>query len=376
MKHLTEHDEKLLDPARHSLFRSIVGKAQWILRTRPDLLYSVKELSRQLCSPREVDMVAAKRMVKYLWHTRDFVMGINPQAALWQLFTLKLDSASDSDWAGCQATRCSTSGVMLWLCGALVTALCRTQTVKALSSPEAEYYACSIAFAEAKYVMSLMMDWGLVGQCIHMTDSSSAIVHASRLGLGGIRHMEVRYLWVQGEIRSGRIPIKKVPGLENPTDIATKHVDTETMIKCQAAAGLRRWAPSTGLVIALVLPVVTAAASDNDESVGCGFVLAMCFAIYGVCQAGLFAAAALRSMGTTIQAIRVATHTVGTQTDTTIGHEPPTAARAPERFFMSQRGDCYHQRSDCKGLATRTTEMIEVASRPLHLRPCSKCHVD
>ena len=188
--------------------------------------------------------------------------------------------------------------------------------------------------------------------------------------------MEVRYLWVQGEIRSGGIPIKKVPGLENPTDIATKHVDTETMMKCQAAAGLRRWSPSTGLVIDLVLPVVTAAASDNDESVGCGFVLAMCFAIYGVCQAGLFAAAALRSMRTTIQAIRVATHTVGTQTDTTIGHEPPTAARAPERFFMSQRGDCYHQRSDCKGLATRTTEMIEVAARSLHLRPCSKCHVD
>ena len=209
-----------------------------------------------------------------------------------------------------------------------------------------------------------------------MTDSSSAIVHASRLGLGGIRHMEVRYLWVQGEIRSGRIPIKKVPGLENPTDIATKHVDTETIVKRQAAAWLRCWAPSTGLVIALVLPVVTGAASDNDESVGYGFVLAMCFATYCVCQAGPFAAAALRSMGTTIQAIRVATHTVGTQTGTIIGHEPPTAARAPERFFMSQRGDCYFQRSDCKGLATRTTEMIEVAVRPLHLRPCSKCHVD
>ncbi len=98
----------------------------------------------------------------------------------------------------------------------------------------------------------------------------------------------------------------------------------------------------------MVLPVVTGAAGDNDDSVGYGFVLAVCFAIYGVCQAGLFAAAALRSMGTTIQAIRVETHTVGTQTDTTLGHEPPTA-RAPERFFMSQRCDCHHKTQRLQG---------------------------
>ena len=126
-----------------------------------------------------------------------------------------------------------------------------------------------------------------------------------------------------------------------------------------------------------MLPVVAAAASDTDDSVGYGFVLAMCFAIFGVCQAGLLAAAALRSMGITVQAIRVETRTVGTQTDTTLEHEPPTVPTpAPRRYFMSQRGGCYHQRSDCKGLSTRRTEVIEVALRPMHLRPCSKCHVD
>ena len=48
--------------------------------------------------------------------------------------------------------------------------------------PEAEHYACSVAFAEVRYVISMMEDWGLTARCIHGTDSSSAIVHASRLG--------------------------------------------------------------------------------------------------------------------------------------------------------------------------------------------------
>jgi len=73
---------------------------------------------------------------------------------------------------------------------------------------------------EVLYISALMEEWGLVTQRVHMTDSSSAIVHASRLGLGGLRHMEVRYLWVQNEVRNGRVTIKKIPGSTNATDLA------------------------------------------------------------------------------------------------------------------------------------------------------------
>ena len=49
---------------------AIVGKVLSILRARPDVLYAIKELSKRLQGPREVDYVAAKRMVKYLlWHS-------------------------------------------------------------------------------------------------------------------------------------------------------------------------------------------------------------------------------------------------------------------------------------------------------------------
>ncbi len=191
--------------------------------------------------------------------------------------------------------------------------------------------------------------------------------------------MEVRYLWVQHEVRSGRILIKKIAGYDNPTDIATKHVDTETMMKCQASSGLRRWSSGARLIMVLtLLPVAAAASADDAEGgIAYGFLLAMAFAVFGISQAGMHLATlvgGLRRAGRATTLPVVLTRTVGIQTEL----EPPPeqiVLLPPQRFFITQRGDCYHSRMNCRGLATRATELIELAARPLHLRPCSKCHV-
>ncbi len=53
-------------------------------------------------------------------------------------------------------------------------------------------------------------------------DSTAARAVASRTGLGKVRHLEVRYLWVQEALKGGRLQIKKVPGVDNPANVATK----------------------------------------------------------------------------------------------------------------------------------------------------------
>ena len=92
-----------------------------------------------------------KRMVKYLYGTRDTALQLGPRKG-----TLRLDSAPDSHWAGCPTTKKSSSEAMVWLSGALVSPLCETQGLVALSSPEAEYYACAVGVAEAKFVPSIL----------------------------------------------------------------------------------------------------------------------------------------------------------------------------------------------------------------------------
>ena len=54
------------------------------------------------------------------------------------------------------------------------------------------------------------------------TDSSAAKSFVSRRGLGKMRHLEIRDLWLQKEVRDGLVEVSKIPGDQNPADLMTK----------------------------------------------------------------------------------------------------------------------------------------------------------
>ena len=53
-------------------------------------------------------------------------------------------------------------------------------------------------------------------------DAEAARAIAPRQGIGKVRHLEVRYLWLQDKVRRGKIKLVKVWGKENPADVLTK----------------------------------------------------------------------------------------------------------------------------------------------------------
>ena len=55
-----------LTVAEHRLYRSIVGKIIWLTPLRPDVAYSIKELSRAIQSPTIEDISKAKHLTRYL----------------------------------------------------------------------------------------------------------------------------------------------------------------------------------------------------------------------------------------------------------------------------------------------------------------------
>ena len=58
---------------------------------------------------------------------------------------------------------------------------------------------------------------------VHLgTDSNAAKSFVNRRGLGKMRHIEIRDLWLQKEIREGKVEVHKVLGTENPADLMTK----------------------------------------------------------------------------------------------------------------------------------------------------------
>ena len=157
---------------------------------------------------------------------------------------MSLQVYSDSDWAGCRDTRKSRSGGMILLAGGVIKSWSNKQSSIAMSSGEAEYYALVEAGAEAIGVRSLARDLGwTVGITLHV-DSSAAKAIASRIGIGKIRHLEVRYLWLQEEVGKKNMKVEKVKGTNNPADVLTKQLPFSEA--CRLLSLVHIWPVSPG----------------------------------------------------------------------------------------------------------------------------------
>ena len=128
----------------------------------------------------------------------------------------------DSDWAGATDRKSTSGGVVYWS-GVAVKTWSRTQRVRALSSGEAEFYATMSGTAEGLGIISLVADLGWDLSLDVMTDSNACKGTCARKGVGKMRHLEVKWLWIQDVVRSGRVKrLLKVSGEWNPADCLTK----------------------------------------------------------------------------------------------------------------------------------------------------------
>jgi len=118
---------------------------------------------------------------------------------------------------------------------------CSTQGALALSSAEAEYYSMVEGVIRGKGLQNMGRELGMLGmeEVLELeveekgrkedvleifVDSSAAKGFASKRGVGKMRHMEVKWLWLQKEIRRGRVKVAKVLGTQNPSDLLTKYM--------------------------------------------------------------------------------------------------------------------------------------------------------
>eukprot|EP00972_Heterocapsa_arctica_P059077 8710051-Heterocapsa_arctica.AAC.1 len=57
---------RVLTVAEKAVFLAIIGKMIWMINDRPDIAYAEKELARTVQQPTVQDMMAAKRVLRYL----------------------------------------------------------------------------------------------------------------------------------------------------------------------------------------------------------------------------------------------------------------------------------------------------------------------
>jgi hypothetical protein len=136
---------------------------------------------------------------------------------------------SDSDWGGTSKDRRSASGGTWSLGGHCIKTWSATQGAYALSSAEAELYGMVEAVTRAKGLRNLAWELGFkdLSNVVQLgTDSSAAKSFVNRRGLGKMRHLEIRDLWLQKEVADGKLEVSKIAGDKNPADLMTKILGT------------------------------------------------------------------------------------------------------------------------------------------------------
>jgi hypothetical protein len=80
----------------------------------------------------------------------------------------------------------------------------KTQQVIALSSGEAELYACVRVASEAIGLQSILKDLGVETKIEIGIDANATLGMLMKEGLSGVRHIDTQHLWVQEAIKNKR----------------------------------------------------------------------------------------------------------------------------------------------------------------------------
>ena len=143
------------------MYRTAVGKLLYMCQERADIMNSVKETARKITCPTESHEMNVKRIVRYL-------KGVPSAKSLIDIVTPPkfVNVYTESDWAG-QATTCkSTSGGVVQWRNATLTAWSRTQQTVSVT-------------------------------LMNHVDGQSAKAWASKRGLGRMKHVMLKYMFVQ-----------------------------------------------------------------------------------------------------------------------------------------------------------------------------------
>ncbi|XP_071740352.1 uncharacterized mitochondrial protein AtMg00810-like [Rutidosis leptorrhynchoides] len=133
-------------------YRSLAGALQYLTFTRPDISYAVLQVCLHMHNPKDIHMLALKRIMRYLQGTLSLGLHITKSRSH------DLVSFTDADWGGCPDTRHSTSGYCVYFGDNLISWSSKCQQTLSSSSAEAEYRGVANVVAESCWLRNLLLE--------------------------------------------------------------------------------------------------------------------------------------------------------------------------------------------------------------------------
>jgi hypothetical protein len=221
-----------VDPIR---YRSILGSLRYLVNSRPDLAYSVGYISRFMEAPTTEHLAAVKRVLRYVAGTLQFGCCYQRKKEV------QLVGYSDSDLAGDVDTRKSTTGVIFFLGGNVITWHSQKQRVVALSSCETEYIAATTAAFQGVWLARFLAE--LKGEeagaiTLKIDNESALALSRNPVFQDRSKHIDVRFHYIRECVKENRVHLQFIGTLEQLADICTKALGRERFCELRSRLGV------------------------------------------------------------------------------------------------------------------------------------------
>jgi hypothetical protein len=220
-----------VSPEEQTAYRSGTGKLLHMMRwSRPEILNSVRELSRNMQVASKAHMKAMYKTMRYCLATPLRGLLLKP-TRIWDgnpEFEFIIKGRSDANYATDTSNRRSVSGYSVFLEEAPVAMKSVGQRSVTLSTAEAELAAATACAQEMLYVMRVLESIGLRVKKPMMLeiDNKGAVDLANNWSVGGrTRHVEVRQYFLRELKEENVILTMWVPGSEMSSDLFTKNLE-------------------------------------------------------------------------------------------------------------------------------------------------------
>ena len=192
--------------------------------THPDIAYIVGMLGRYLSNPRKDHWIAAKRVMRYLQRTKDYMLTYR------KLDQLEIIGYSDSDFAEFRDSMKSTSGyIYLLVGGGVISWKSVKQSIVASSTMETEFIACYEASNHGiwlrNFVSGLRIMDGIERPLKLFCGNKSAVLYSNNnRSSTKSKFIDIKFLVVKERVQSALISIE--------------HIGTNSMIADPLTKGL------------------------------------------------------------------------------------------------------------------------------------------
>nr|GEV02694.1 uncharacterized mitochondrial protein AtMg00810-like [Tanacetum cinerariifolium] len=156
----------------------MIGSLMYLTASRHDIMYAVCACSRFQVALKTSHLHDVKRIFRYLKG--------QPKLGIWypRESAFDLEAYLDSDYAGANLDRKSTTGGCQFLGRRLISWQCKKQTIMATSTTKVEYVAAANCCGQVLWIQNQMLDYGFNFMNIKIyIDNESIIWGKSKTGL-------------------------------------------------------------------------------------------------------------------------------------------------------------------------------------------------